>query len=137
MYQCFENRISIPDVLREYFGTDYRLRTKCKKQAVTFSRLFYSGHYCGGGFPKTIPVTAIEKAIYYARKDLQSLFPDLNNPKMRVHFTEWFWAMHKKEYRLSEEYISPIREAYVDYQKSNPTKNSIKRFLYNRKTTKN
>ena len=135
MYQCFENGISIPDVLREYFGTDYRLRTKCKSRPLHFPDYFIQDTIVVGD-SQTIPVTAIEKAIYCARKDLQSLFPDLNNPKMRVHFTEWFLGYAQKEYRLSEEYISPIREAYVNYQKVIQPKNSIKRFLYNRKTTK-
>ncbi|MBC5648197.1 glycosyltransferase family 4 protein [Christensenella tenuis] len=110
-YCCFENGIPVADILRKYYGMDYRLRSKCKNQPFEHPDYFMRDTVVVGD-SQTIPVTAIEKAIYLARGDLRALFPDLNDPEARIRFTEWFLQYARKEYKLAEEYLAAVQAAY-------------------------
>lgn len=110
-YRCFDNGIPIVDVLRKYYGIDYRLRSKCKNRPFEHPDYFMCDTIVVGD-SQIIPVTAIEKAIYFARGDLRALFPDLNDLEARIRFTEWFLQYARKEYKLSDEYLAPVQNAY-------------------------
>ena len=118
----FKDNIPVANVLRKYYGLDYRLRNKCKGQPLEHPDYFMKDSIIIGDSQK-VPVTAIEKAIYEERPDLQAAFPDLNDSEIRIRFTEWFLQYAKKEYRLPDEYIAPIQALYQAHVQMEEEKN--------------
>ena len=110
-YSSFDDGIKIADILRGYFGGDYRLRNKCKNAPFADSKCFLNESVIVGD-TQPIPVVAAQKAIYNSRTDLQALFSDLNDTETRRHFAEWYMANAQKEYNLPTEYITPLKMAY-------------------------
>lgn len=113
-YACFDDGIPIVDILREYYGKDYRLRRKCGGRPFANSKFFLRDSVIVGD-SHPLPLTAIEKAVYDARPDLQSAFADINDVDTRTHFTEWFLKYAPDEYQLSERYTEYLKQKHKEY----------------------
>lgn len=126
-FDRFEDGTTIPQLLRDWFGKDYRLREACDGDPFAHRELFTDVSVLTGD-THPVPVPPALEAIYQRRIDLQLNIPD-HFGRHREAIVRWFLDYGVGEMGLERSTLTKLEHSLNEYQRINAENATDRRTL--------
>lgn len=126
-FSHFDEGMPIFDLLRDYYGTNYRLQQLCKGNPFANSQLFTNVSALTGD-THVVPVPHIATAFYERRSDVARVFPQPFG-RDREAFVDWFLKYGTNEAQISEKWTAQLAQKLSAYIAENTANDILYRSL--------
>ncbi|NCC08049.1 MAG: glycosyltransferase family 1 protein [Clostridia bacterium] len=126
-FSSFDDGLPVFDLLRDYYGINYRLRQACNGDPFANSELFAQKSALTGD-THPVPVPPIAAAFYYRRSDVSGAFHEPFG-KDREAFVRWFLNYGANEAKIDEKWTAELSQKLSTYTAENTANDILYRSL--------
>ncbi len=126
-FESFDDGLPVFELLRDYYGINYRLRQLCEGDPFSKPQLFSEVSALTGD-THPVPVPPMAAAFYLRRSDISGAFHEPFG-RDREAFIKWFCENGAPENNIGEKWVKPIKQKLDAFQTKNRENDVLYRSL--------